>query len=121
MDNNHPPAMVENPSTYISKLKQHIIESKKLVCKNESEYFDKNTKYVKGRPIPQLEIDDEVYLKAFNKPGTFQKKYLGPYQIIKKFRNNNYLIRESNNDEARIIKVNASKLFKSPELRPNLQ
>lgn len=70
----------------------------------------KNKKFIKGRKVPKFEIGDEAFLKNFTHTNVLQPKYTGPYEILKIFRNNNYLIKHKENDKT--IKVNVSKLHK---------
>lgn len=114
-----PPKFVQTPSNYLTQQQQHINQTRQMVKDNETNYFNKHSKYLKGRTPPKLEIDDEVYLKSFTIPSTFQPKFLGPYIILRCLRNNNYLIRDKNDPTSRQFKVNVSLLIPKSKNNPD--
>ena len=102
---------VEDPSNYIQKQIKHFQVTKELVQQNEQNYFQNNQKFLKGVNL-NFELDDIVYLKSLTSTTMFKRKNLGPYIITRKIRNDNYLIRELNDETAKVIKVHVSKLCK---------
>lgn len=105
------PLEVEGYSKYFEKLIQHLTESKKLLIQNEKKYFEQQTQHIKGRNKPNFEMDEIVYLKNFQHVGTLQKKYIGPFKILKKLRNDNYIIQNAENENDKEIKIHVSKIF----------
>jgi hypothetical protein len=120
MDTHHPVKLVEQPFKYLQAMKKHINETKQLVQCCEDQYFSRASKFLKGRQKPVFEPDDLVYLQSFTSPGTFQPKFNGPFKVIKKFRNHNYLIQDANDATAKMFTVNSSKLVYKCKPRPNL-
>lgn len=65
IDATHPVSTIQSPITYIQKIKQHILETRKMVQNNEKEYFEKKKKFINGRKKQYLKIGNIVYVKAF--------------------------------------------------------
>jgi len=105
------PQTVDDYAIYYEKLQTHLQECKQMIKKNENEYFMQHAKYIKGRSKPKFEINEIVYLKNFNNTGVLQKKYIGPYKILRKLRNDNYVIEKDNEENTRPIKIHVSKIF----------
>lgn len=120
MDVNHPVITAHSPNTQVAKNKKLIQETRQMVEQNEKDYFAKQEKFIKGRKKQNLKIDNIVYVKAFTPPGTFEPKYNGPYKILRVLRNNNYVIQDLNDNNAKTKKVNSSKLWVKKPTRRNL-
>ena len=112
LDIYHPPKNVDEPSIYVQKQLEHFKETQKIVQRNEENYFEKREKFLKGGPTRNFEIDDIVYMKSLISPSTFMPKYEGPFVVLRKIRNGNYLIKHTDQENAKIIKINGSKLYK---------
>ena len=63
-------------------------------------------------PTCTFEQDDIVYIKSLTPTTSFMPKNLGPYTVIRKIRNDNYIIRDANDETAKSIKLHVSKLYK---------
>ena len=103
---------MEEPSDYVQKQIEHLNETRKMVKENETKYFELNEKYLKGRPMCTFELDDTVYIKSLTPTTSFMPKNLGLYVVIGKTRNDNYILRDANDDTAKVIKLHVTKLYK---------
>lgn len=101
-------------ATYLKKLTETLAESREIVSKNENKYFDQHKKHIKGRTIPHYNVDEMVYVKINNDIHSLDPKYQGPHKIVKKFRNNNYLVLIDENTQL-YKKYHVSKLFLKKE------
>lgn len=113
IDGNNPLKLAEDFQQYSKKIKDQIESNKEQVKINEDEYFSCREKYLKGRKIPELNLGDKVFIQNFNENRVLQPKYKGPYEVIKKLRNDNYIIQL----EDKTTKVHVSKLFRQKPLR----
>lgn len=109
-----------SPSNYLKNLREHIEETREIVKVNENNYFERHKKYIKGRPIPKLEINDIVFLQINSDIHSLEPKYEGPFKITKKFRGNNYLVHIKDQTRDLVKKYHVSKLFKKKPLRIEL-
>lgn len=104
------PNIVDDPSVYLKKKKKHYELAKKLVQEYESAYFKTHEKYVKGRVVPDFNLTDIVFMRDPIYTKTFQPKFIGPYEILRKLKNNNYVIQHM--EDKKSTKVHVSKLYK---------
>ncbi len=110
-----------NPSDFVKSQLQHIHEIRKIALQNMQKL---KAQYLKEshNQDSKLEVGDKVFLKQLISPRTFEKKFSGPYTIMKIFRNQNYLIKSDEFPYAKLIKIHIGKLFKIPnQMRNNLQ
>lgn len=114
------PLEVGTYDKYFESIKQHCIESRKMVQENEKKYFKTQEKQIKGRTKPEFKVNDFVFMKNFKHSGTFQKKYIGPYKIIKKLPNDNYQIKQVDVEDGNLIKIHVSKIFLQEQLGENM-
>lgn len=76
--------------------------------------FKNNTKWRKGTDKEnktkkrELELAQHVYLI---RPRALEPKFSGPFEIVKLFRNNNYLLQGMRKSQAILIKVDIQQLF----------
>jgi hypothetical protein len=113
------PKFAEDLDVYVNKVKELQEEIKKNIEENENKYINIHQKYIKGRSKPNLRLGDHVFLKIEQNKGVFQDKYSGPWEIEKIFRNDNYLIKNlDNNDEAK-RKIHVSKIFLQKDWEEN--
>ncbi|GBO31034.1 Transposon Tf2-9 polyprotein, partial [Araneus ventricosus] len=113
------PKYVEDFSIYLNKVQKQLKEFNENVKVNEENYFKKHDKYIKGFKREKLQLGDKVFMQVFVDPQVLHPKYKGPYEISKIFRNENYLVKVTEGDEIKFVKVHVSKIFKQPELREN--
>ena len=96
---------------YVDQIQEHIQAIHELAKQNQNKIFQTETqKNDKGR-VRSIEIGDTVFMKTLIPKGTFQAKHVGPAKVIRKFRNDNYLIEFPDN---KIIKIHIDKIFKVP-------
>ena len=62
-------------------------------------------KNLKGGPMCTFELDDIIYIKSLTPTTSFMPKHLGPYVVIRKIRNDNYVIRDANDEIAKTIEL----------------
>lgn len=113
IESNEPLKLAEDFQQYSKILKEQLNINKEKVKFNEEDYFSYAKKYLKGRKIPELKLGDTVFLQNFNDNKVLQPKYIGPYEIIKKLRNHNYVLQLDN----KTTKVHVSKLFQQKPSR----
>ncbi|GBM25793.1 Retrovirus-related Pol polyprotein from transposon 17.6 [Araneus ventricosus] len=111
------PKYVEDFSTYLYKVQKQLKEFNENVKVNEENYFKKHDKYIKGCNRDKLQLGDKVFMQV--DPQVLHPKYKGPYEISTIFRNENYLVKVTEGEEIKFVKVHVSKIFKQPELREN--
>ena len=83
-----------------------------MVKDNETKFFELNEKHLKGGPMRTFELDDIVYIKSLTPTTSLMPKNLGPYVVIRKTRNDNYILRDANDETAKAIKLHVSKICK---------
>ncbi|GBM19208.1 Transposon Tf2-9 polyprotein [Araneus ventricosus] len=119
LDSFFEPVTVENESKYLKNIRNNMCSIRNEFAKNEEQYFKNNAPHIKGRKVPNFNLDDKVFVKNFSHPHVFQEKYKGPFEIIKILRNNNYVIKSLKDNKT--MKLNVSKIFKQEQPRPNLR
>ena len=56
-------------------------------------------------PTCTFEQDDIVYIKSLTPTTSFMPKNLGPYVVIRKIQNDNYIIRDAHDETAKTINL----------------
>lgn len=104
---------------FVQSNKSHCVEVAKIIKENELKYFTSEvaSKNKHLKPM-QLNIGQTVFLKNFIKAPNLQARNKGPYIILRKFRNSNFLIQK---DDERPFKVNSSYLISVPSQRQNIK
>jgi hypothetical protein len=100
-------------SEFLKSQMEHIEEVRKIALANMDKLMKQYTDENKKKPN-KVEIGDTIFLKQLIAPRTFEKKFSGPYSVVKKFRNNNILIQSMEFPFANPIKIHISKIFKIP-------
>lgn len=102
---------------YVKQIKEHIIKTRQNALQNMEKTMEEYNKNSGAKPR-KLNIGDQVYLKCLIKQNVLGKKFSGPYEIKRIFRNDNYLLKSINVPNTRPIKIHVTKLFQIP--RPQL-
>lgn len=120
LDYHDKPKHVEDLAEYAKNVQMQLEKTKQQIIENEEKYINIQSKYLKGRAKPNMEIGDKVFLQEFQHSNAFEPKYTGPWEIQKIFRNDNYLIKMLEKDKEMVKKVHISKIFIQQPLRPNI-
>ena len=99
----------ETIDDYVKNRVQLMQTVYKQALNNQNEIMQEYNKNRLTIPKHTFQLGDHVYLKKFIKPKAMESKNKGPFEILKKFRNNNFLIKE---EGCKPIKVHISHLFK---------
>lgn len=117
----HLPTQDINMTTYVQNRITHIQEIKKLALQNQEKVSAEYVNNDKFQKVKFLKIGQECYLKCIGKPGVFQPKWLGPFEVTRKLRNNNYLLKEKDNPDKSPIKRHISKLFSPTKVESEIR
>jgi hypothetical protein len=111
---------IGNLNQYVANRISHFKEVLKEAQDNEQKMYKEynvNNENLKNRT---LQLGQIVYLKCTQRPGMLQPKFQGPFEVMRIFRNDNYLIRDLNNQNNRCLKRHISLLY-APQLATNSQ
>lgn len=97
--------------TYVKNRLQHIQEVKLQALLNQERIMKEYVDEEALKKVKTLKIGQTCYLKVAGNPGALQKKFEGPFEVIKRVRNNNYYLRDLTNSQRNPIKRHIDKLF----------
>lgn len=100
---------------YVENIIEHAHQTYKQSCINQDKLMSEYDRVNKNRKNITLNIGQIVYAKAVLPPKSLQKKFEGPYKIIKKCRNDNYVLLEINTKKPRQIRRHISHIY-APQL-----
>lgn len=99
---------------YVKQRLDHIKEIKLQALANQAKMQDEYAKEENLQNVITLNLGQIVYLKAIN-PGALSNKFEGPFKVIKKVRNNNYVLEDLSGKYSRPIRRNIDLLY-APKL-----
>ncbi|UYV74124.1 K02A2.6-like [Cordylochernes scorpioides] len=110
---------------YISNLLTIVEESKKISMARTMARQDKSKQvYDKHRREVNFSPDDLVLIwtpiRKVGRADKLQKNYIGPFKIIRKTSPVNYEVKEVTGRGKKIVHVSRMKLYRTPDLRTNL-
>ena len=100
---------------YVQNIMQHATQVYKQSRKNQEKLMSEYDKINKNRKDITLQIGQIVYTKAVLQPRSLERKFEGLFKIIKRCRNNNYILHELNQNKPRRIRRHISHIY-APQL-----
>lgn len=105
---------------YIKSRLKHIEEIKKQALLNQEKIFKEYLNDEEIQKVKYLNVGQVCYVKPAQKPLALRPKWLGPFEVVRRLRNNNYLLREVANPEAPLISRHISKLMSPTKVNHEL-
>lgn len=112
--------LTESHPKYIKEKISEINKIRRVALQNQKNVDLEYNKINENRHPKELNVGDVVFVKSFTPPNTFGPKQTGPYTVLKKVRNNNFILRTISDPHSKPIKVNGNKIFQTPSPRSNI-